>query len=219
MSKLVLAAATMVAALTSEAQAQSTYVWQAPGTASSEQSQTQSFYLPSGTPLKLRVLSQISSRDSKPGDRVYLEVAESVSFRGQVVIPVGAPVFGEVSVMERNGHFGKRGKIGLRLIQAETPSGPVRLGGDAYKQGHSGTAASVATMVLVSWVGFVIHGTSARVMPGTPVDAYLSEPLTFAWYPGASRSRFGAAMPAVPDRAAGDKLGMNEHSTAGNAGS
>lgn len=208
MRNLIMCAMAVGLCCNSAAQAQNTYYWKAPDTASS--SETEAFYLPAGTPLKLRVLNQVSSRDSKPGDRVYLEVAESVSFRGQVVIPVGAPAFGEVSVMERNGHFGKKGKIGLRLIQVETPSGPVRLGGASYKEGHSGTAASVATIVLVSWVGFVIHGTSARVMPGTPVDAYLSEPLQFAWAPVASRTRLGAATQAVPDRAPGDKLGMND---------
>lgn len=208
MKKLILGAMALALGSNSTVQAQNMYHWQAPAGASDEQSQA--FFLPGGTPIKLRMLTQISSRDSKPGDRVYLEVAESISLRGQVVIPVGAPVFGEVSVMERNGHFGKKGKIGLRLIQVETPSGPVRLGGDAYKEGHSGTAASVATMVLVSWVGFVIHGTSARVMPGTPVDAFLSEPLSFAWYPGGSHSRLGAASPAQPDHATGEKFGMND---------
>lgn len=217
MGKLILTAMALTLGSNSAAQAQNTYHWQAPVTASDEQSQP--FFLPSGTPLKLRTLTQISSRDSKPGDRVYLEVAQSISFRGQVVIPVGAPVFGEVSVMERNGHFGKKGKIGLRLIQVETPSGPVRLGGDAYKEGHSGTVASVATIVLVSWVGFVIHGTSARVMPGTPVDAFIAEPLSFAWYPGASHSRLGAASIAEPDRAPGDKLGMYDRGTSRNVGS
>lgn len=217
MNKLILGALVLTLGSNSAAQAQNTYYWKAPAAAADEQ--TQAFFLPGGTPLKLRILSQVSSRDSKPGDRVYLEVAESISFRGQVVIPVGAPAFGEVSVMERNGHFGKKGKIGVRLIQVETPSGPVRLGGAAYKEGHSGTAASVATIVLVSWVGFVIHGTSARVMPGTPVDAFLSEPLSFAWNPSASHSRLGAASPAEPDRAPGDKLGMNDRAQTGKAGS
>lgn len=210
MKNLILSALVLALASNSAVQAQNTYYWKAPATAGGEQ--TQAFFLPSGTPLKLRVLSQVTSRDSKPGDRVYLEVAESVSFRGQVIIPVGAPAFGEVSIMERNGHFGKKGKIGVRLIQVETPSGPVRLGGAAYKEGHSGTAASVATIVLVSWVGFFIHGTSARVMPGTPVDAYLSEPLNFAWSESSSRSRLGAATQAEPDRAPGDRLGMNDRS-------
>ena len=99
MKKLILSALALAVASNSAAQAQNTYYWKAPVTVADEQ--TQAFFLPSGTPLKLRILNQVSSRDSKPGDRVYLEVAESVSFRGQVVIPVGAPAFGEVSVMER----------------------------------------------------------------------------------------------------------------------
>ena len=207
MVKWVLGAVALSVICSSTAQAQTIYHW--PAAVGAGEGQSQAFFLPSGTPIKLRTLTQISSRDSKPGDRVYLEVAESVSFRGQVVIPVGSPVFGEVSVMQRNGHFGRKGKIGVRLIQVETPSGPIRLGGDAYKEGHSGTAASVATIVLVSWVGFVIHGTSAKVMPGSPVDAFLAEPLNFAWAP-ASNARLGVATAAQPDGTTGNRLGMND---------
>ena len=77
----------------------------------------------------------------------------------------------------------------------------------------------MATIVLVSWVGFVIHGTSAKVMPGTPVDAFLSEPLSFAWYASASHPRLGAASQAEPDRAPGDKLGMNDRAQTRKIGS
>lgn len=35
-------------------------------------------------------------------------MAESVSFRGQIIIPIGAPVVGEVARFQRNGHVEKK---------------------------------------------------------------------------------------------------------------
>lgn len=177
-------AAAMIALMVSgTAQAQTAFYWPAPE--AQPAGEAKRYYLPMGTPLMLRTRTQVSTKDNKPGDRLYLEVAESVSFRGQIIIPIGAPVFAEVSRVQRNGHFGKKGKLEIRLISAETPSGPVRLSGAAYDEGKSGTAASVATMALLSGLGFLIHGTSAELAPGTPVQAYLAEPLRFTWYPDA----------------------------------
>jgi len=188
------------------AQAQTVFHWPAPEAQSVGEAKR--YYLPMGTPLMLKTRTQVSTKDNKPGDRVYLEVAESVSFRGQIIIPIGAPVVGEVASFQRNGHVGKKGKIELRLLYAETPSGPVRLLGSAYDEGTSGTAASVATMVLLSPLGgFFIHGTSAEIPPGTPVQAHLAENLRFTWYPQ-SGSKV-ALLPATPDSYEAAKPGVS----------
>ncbi len=164
------------------AQAQTVFHWPAPET--QPLGEAKRYYLPMGTPLMLKTRTQISTKHNKPGDRVYLEVAESVSFRGQIIVPIGAPVVAEVSRAQRNGHVGKKGKLEIRLLYAETPSGPVRLTGTSYDEGKSGTALSVGTMLFASALGgFFIHGTSARIDAGTPVEAYLAEPLRFTWYP------------------------------------
>lgn len=185
------------------AHAESTYYWPAPESAS--EAGAQKFFLPPGTPLMLRTLTEINTKDNKAGDRIYLEVAESVTFRGQVVIPLGAPVIGEVMQVQRNGHFGKKGKLEVRLIRVETPSGPVRLNGSAYDEGKSGTLASAATIAFVSGLGFLIHGTSGYLEPGTVVQAHLAEPLRFAWQPPAERPATAlqqvqpdSAVPAAP---------------------
>lgn len=180
------------------AQAQATFHWPAPEMAAAGEGQR--LYLPMGTPLMLRTRTQISSKDNKPGDRVYLEVAESVSFRGQIVIPIGAPAYAEVSRLQRNGHVGKKGKLEIRLLQVETPSGPVRLTGNSYDEGKSGTLVSVGTMLFVSTLGFFIHGTSAQLHPGTPVQAYLAEPLRFRWHPETASAET-ALRPAQADAA------------------
>lgn len=190
------ASAAVVLLMSGTAHAQSVFHWPAPE--GQPVGEAKRYYLPMGTPLMLRTRTQISTKDNKSGDRLYLEVAESVSFRGQIIIPIGVPVIAEVSRVQRNGHFGKKGKLEIRLISAETPSGPVRLSGTAYDEGKSGTAASVATMALFSGLGFLIHGTSAQLPPGTPVQAYLAEPLRFTWYPRAGTEIL--VQQARPDR-------------------
>ena len=189
-------AAIAFAATASGAQAQSNYQWPAPAQPST--GQVQYFHLQSGTSVVVRATSEIYTKDKRPGDRVYLEVAESVMFRGQVIIPAGAPAMGEIARAQRNGHFGKKGKLQVRLISVQTPHGPVRLAGSTYEEGKSGTAASVATMVLVSPLGFLIHGTSGKLMPGTAMTANLAQPLQFA-YTGAPFETAVNSTPVQPD--------------------
>lgn len=178
------------------AQAQTTYYWPAPEAPPTGEAKR--YYMPMGTPVMLRTRTDLSTKHNKPGDRVYLEVTENISFRGKTVIPIGAPVVGEVARAQRNGHVGKKGKLEIRLLYVETPNGPVRLAGSAYDEGKSGTAASVATMLLVSPLGgFFIHGTSAELPAGTPVKGVLAENHRFTWYPETARTL--AARPAQPD--------------------
>ena len=179
------------------AQATTTYQWLLPPAAAAEGGRN--LYLPLGTPVKLRTVTQFTSRDNHPGDRISLEVAESVVYRGQTIIPAGSPVTAEVSLLEHNGLFGKSGKVGLRLLDMMTPNGPVRLGGESYKQGKSQAALSIGTFLVVSWLGMFIHGTSGKVMPGAPVNAFLMDDLRFAWYPNADAARLGDSTPVQPD--------------------
>lgn len=167
------------------------------------------YYLPMGTPLKLQTMTPLSTKDSKPGDRVRLEVVEDVSFRGSTVVPVGTPVIGEVAMAQRNGHVGKKGKLEIRLISIEMPDGPVRLSGNVYDEGKSQTALSVGTMLLVSPLGgFLIHGTSANIPAETPVTAYIMEPLRFAWRP--EKEALMALLPSAQERASAQNLDASE---------
>lgn len=157
--------------------AQETYYSPAPlqNTAS-----TRYLSFPAGTPVHLVTRTDLSTKDARPGDRVYLTVAESLVYNGQTVLPAGAPVVAEVARADRNGHFGVKGKLAINLRYVQTAMGPVQLTGAATREGRSGTALSVGTFVFVSMLGgFLIHGTSAKIPYGTPVEGYLSESLKF----------------------------------------
>jgi hypothetical protein len=144
----------------------------------------------------LTTRTQISTKDNRPGTRVYLRVAENLTYGNQIVLPAGAPAVAEVAQSDRNGHLGKKGKLALNLLYVQTPSGPVELSGGYYKTGKSGTALSVGTIVFVSVLGgFLIHGTSATIPYGTTVQAYLAQPLKFATQESAS-AQPGSLVPA-----------------------
>lgn len=193
-----LTVAALILAMSSGAvQAQSTFTWAAPP--SSANGQVFKYYLPMGTPLMLRTRTQVNTKEARLGDRVYLEVAEAVTFQGQTVIPAGSPVIGEVATLQRNGHFGRKGKVAVRLIEVQTPSGPVRLSGDAYDEGVSGTAVSVGTILLVSALGLLVHGTSGNIPANATVKAHLAENMTFRWQAPAA-VQASAAVQAIPDR-------------------
>lgn len=172
--KLVGAAATLCMGGT--AIAQDSYYWPASSTPAVT---TQATYFPLGTPLTLRTRTQVSTKDNHPGDRVYLEVAEGLFYKGQVVIPAGAVAVAEVARADRNGHFGRKGKLDVRLLYVQTPSGPIRLSGSSYDEGTTGLYTSIATMALVSPLGFLVHGTSAHIPLGSTVQAYIAEPMRF----------------------------------------
>lgn len=182
------------------ASAQTMIVWPAPVAAAQAASTS---YFPIGTPLRLVTRTEVSSKENKPGDRLYLTVAEDLTYRGQVIVPAGSVAVGEVADMQRNGHFGKKGKLGIQLLHVETPSGPIRLSGRAGDEGTSATAVSIATIALVSWTGMFIHGTSAYLPSGTPVAGYLAQDLRFAARPVQPDVALNFATPdAAPPRVA-----------------
>ena len=133
----------------------------------------------------------------RPGDRVSFEVAENLTYRNQVVVPVGSPAFGEVIRSERNGMLGKSGQIEIRLLYAETPYGPVRLGGGTGAKGKDATVWSVAGAIFVAWPFIFVHGTSGYVRAGSMVPGHLEEPLTFNAVSSISQS--APAEPVGPD--------------------
>lgn len=202
MIKAFLAAATALGLGAGTAGAQDVHYWPAPAL----DAQLKAF--PLGTPLMLKLRTDVSTKHNVPGDRIYLEVAEPLTYQGSVVLPVGTTAVGEVARSEPNGHLGRKGKLAIRLLYVDGPGGRVRLNGGSSREGKSGTALSIATIVLVSPLGVLIHGTSATIRDGTAVQAYTAEPLRFltqapppavafvqpdATRPGGSRSGAGAS--------------------------
>ena len=174
MKRVLAAGIALASCLPSVAGAQYNVHWTAPTSANSHMAA-----FPMGTPLLLATRTELNTKINHPGDRFYLEVAEPLVHRGQVVVPVGSIAVGEVMRSERNGHFGKRGEIDIRIDYVETPSGPVRLTGRSARQGRGQGLLSIGGALFVSWPMMFIHGTSGRVPANTRVQAYLADDLRF----------------------------------------
>lgn len=156
------------------AEAQYTVQWAAPAAVTSATA-----YFPMGTPLQLTTRTELNTKDNHAGDRFYLEVAEPLVYCGQVVVPVGSIAVGEVMRAERNGHFGKRGQLDIRLDYVQTPNGPIRLSGRTARQGNGQGVLAIGGALFISWPMLFIHGTSGRMPADTVVTAYLADDLRF----------------------------------------
>lgn len=176
-------AAALAATALQGVSAQQFYHWPASPVAAES---AQRSYFPMGTPMTFRTRTEVNTKQARPGDRFYLEVAESLTYRGQVVVPVGAPAVGEVIRSEKNGHFGKKGKLEVRLLYVETPYGPVRLGGQSGDRGKEAAGWVIPGAALVAWPLVFVHGASAYLRHGTQMTGYTAEPLAFAQVPGAA---------------------------------
>lgn len=174
--KLALSACIALACLVPAiASAQDVVRWDAPGTSSGR---TASF--PMGTPVKLATRTELNTKDVRAGDRFYLEVVEPIAYRGQIVVPAGAFAVGEVMRAERNGMFGKRGELEVRLNSLQTPSGPVRLFGRSGRNGMEQGMLAIGGALVIAWPMMFIHGTSGRLPADTVLTAYLAEDLRFS---------------------------------------
>jgi len=72
--------------------------------------------IPAGTPLAIRINQHISVKTSRPGDRFDGEIAEPVNGpNGNVVIPRGTHVGGEIVAAHSRGHFKGASILELRL--------------------------------------------------------------------------------------------------------
>lgn len=139
-----------------------------------------SVVLRSGTPIALRTSEGLTTEGKKlrVGQRFQLEVAENVEAGGQIIIPAGSPVTGEVTSVRNKGMWGKSGGINARVLFARVDGRQIRLTGQLDEKGTTGTAGVVGALVVVPIAGFFVTGTSARIPSGSPVKAFLDEDIS-----------------------------------------
>ena len=136
------------------------------------------FTIAAGTHILLSLTSSISTRNSKEGDRVYLQTAMPVAQNGRIVIPRGSYVQGTVTKTKPAGRLSSKGELYLlfdsltlpngvtrdfraRLTSADASKGRVdsdegKISGDTGKDPHK-----VATGVGIGSMGGVIVGGAA----------------------------------------------------------
>lgn len=141
--------------------------------------------LRAGTQISVRTAEALTTEGKKLriGQRVQLEVAEAVMLNGQVVIPNGSPVIGEVTDVRNKGMWGKSGRINARVLYVRANGNQIRLTGQFDDKGVTGTAGVVAAIAFIPIAGFITTGTSAKIPLGAPVTAFLDEDISVAFAP------------------------------------
>ncbi len=85
-----------------------------------------SYTVEMGTRIPLSLISSVSSKNSSPGDRIYLETAFPIVNGNHIVIPTGSYVTGTVTEIKRPGRVKGRGQLYVRFDSITLPNGITR---------------------------------------------------------------------------------------------
>lgn len=138
--------------------------------------------LRAGTEVTLQIEEGLDSNDKTvtEGQKFRLAVTQDVKLGNVVVIPQGSPATGEIIELRRKGMWGKSGRIVARILNVRVGDRVIRLTGKFDDKGTTGTAGVVGSLIVVPFAGFFMTGTSAKVLPGSQVRAFLDEDLRIA---------------------------------------
>ena len=143
---------------------------------------TFTFGLEDGTPVKLKLLRDLSSATDSTGDKVDLEVTEDVLIQDKNVIPKGGIAWGTIVVAEHKRRLGRAGKLDVRIDEVRLADGekvPLSAVRNAQGKGRQGqmTGALIASGILffpAAPLFLFIHGKDITIPKGTEVTAYIN---------------------------------------------
>ena len=143
--------------------------------------------VPAGTKLPLVLHNGITTRNSKPGDPVYLETLFPIIQDSRILIPAGSYVSGEIIEAKRPGRVKGRGEVMLRLNTMILPNGYLvnfnavpenvdtggneSLEGEGKIKGDSDKASDVGTVVKTTGIGAGVGGLATRTGKGAGIGA------------------------------------------------
>jgi type IV secretion system protein VirB10 len=84
------------------------------------------FLVETGTKVPLSMINSVSTKNSAPGDRVYLETVFPILVEGKIVIPPGSYVAGTITKVSHPGKVKGRGELYLRFDSLTLPNGVTR---------------------------------------------------------------------------------------------
>jgi hypothetical protein len=116
--------------------------------------------VPADSVIGLQMESAVSSERAQVEDSVVAHVTRDVRVGDRVVIPSGARVFGEVTVVERGGRMRDRARLGVRftfVVLADGTRLPIRTE-TIFREGDSPAPASAAKIGGGAVGGLIIGG-------------------------------------------------------------
>ncbi len=132
--------------------------------------------LDEGTLVKAALKYDIRGNDLKVGDQLEFELAQPLISNNEVVVQTGAKILGTVTEARGNGVLGRKGKLAFSIDYLYLSNGQViKLRGQSSKNLSGSGAIVAATSVLVTPLGLLIPGKSAKFKAGTVFDAYIDK--------------------------------------------
>lgn len=135
--------------------------------------------LAEGTMIRLMVLKEVSSRDSKAGDRFVLRVDQDVMVDGIVVIPTGAKAWGEVVAAQGSAEMGESGTLNARLLHVELPNRQIPIRGERKTEGGDATEKLVLGVIGFGVFGLLMKGNNAKLKGGDIINGYIASDTLF----------------------------------------
>ncbi len=112
-----------------------------------EPPRTATFTVPSGTVLDVEFTQSLASNSSAAGEAFRVRVVQDVTEDGEVVIPAGSEILGEVTEAVPTRRVGGQAKLALRFTDLVLPSGAtVPIDASFVQQGRSETGKDAATI-------------------------------------------------------------------------
>jgi hypothetical protein len=145
---------------------------------------TQPNVLNVGTAIQLETRDNLTTEGKalSVGQRIEMAVAQPIMLNGQVAIAAGTRALGEITSVRNKGMWGKSGGFTGRYLYIDVGGRQIRLNGSFSNRGETGTIGVLASVAFVPVAGFFVTGTSANIVPGTRVMAFLAEevPVVFS---------------------------------------
>jgi hypothetical protein len=123
------------------------------------------------TPVELITPSEIRSDRSAIGARFRLRVNKPIQVDNQIIVPVGATAWGEVTQAEGAGIAGKKGALSARLLYIELGSVQIPIEGNVSSQGRG-----LSPAVLLSGVyALFAAGNNGKIKAGEIITAFIAQ--------------------------------------------
>lgn len=142
--------------------------------------------VPQGTPVRVHLVQEISSKKAHAGDKIDLEVLEEVRLpNGEVVIPKGAKAFGHVIAARAPRRLDRRGTLDISIDSVQSITGDaIPVQSESQVQGASSTGitagAIIVTALFVSGAGSSLwllrHGHDAELPQGSSFIVVTKQP-------------------------------------------
>jgi type IV secretion system protein VirB10 len=106
-------------------------------------SANEAFIIPSGTTVPVKLMTAISTKSAKPGDKVYAETVFPLVIREHVLIPAGTYVQGVIASTERPGRVKGRAQLLVHFTTLVYPSGYTVMLPGGVEQIHGAEAEQI----------------------------------------------------------------------------